>query len=940
MAGSPSAAQTTSADDEENRVSTPADERDTENQSQQNNAQQAPQESQPEQAPLEVAPLGRQAPFQEAPPDDAEARHEQVRQQVRNQASAQFGKEHPFLPSGWAPPPSEQEEGSAIRQSDIETQSQLVQQRQERMQQVRAQNASARAQSEATGQRMVEDENGQLQPLTEPQTGAPLYTRTGWEMGKNPRTGDPAMTMRDEHGQRQFKSLPVVHNDADLSDQNGYYKSPTGELIPTGKSLDDLTQHSDLNVRMGALKARKQRDAEVWKEAIAPINDAVGQAKYNVENAKSQSLALQTQIDDLSNRLAQTQDPTQAQALQANLDQVQAQQQQFSDAVKPGTGSLYRIQAQAELHQGMMTAAMKQKLFNHQIAERMEFLKANKLPTEGDPVLEANQQAIEGISSALGEGARTAQLRAQSGWPDGVPGVKAIPQGEPEQVAQQGITHIGNEPVERIAQAYGYGKNALNPYGLLRMNERINTIGNTLSSNGDTLSKPVQDSLQEEQTYLKQLYAQRIARMPQEDRQKLQDAIAHQTTSAGGAFGRAAGEQLAPTAAMVAGGEAGAAAGVAGSAWAGLPTEGAAPAVAGVLGGLIGGMGAYWGASKAQKYAFSKLFPNASKEFDRYTYTDWQQHPFAVTAGNVVPMAASMGFASPAQMRPGVEGLLKLAKGEATTEAERVAAGQLGQHLGTQVGFGATVGALDPLLHGQKPTVGGVAQNIIQALVFGKVEHPAEGAERGEAARPEEPPPKEGATAQANEPQRPPEIPKAHWDKMSPDLKAEFAAKLSEEAPKTEQGATPAPISNENAAKATEQPANANPEGQAIPKPVEGAGNAGNQLPAEAGTQPAPAAAIAAGAPAAPATAPEVAGGTAENKAADAAESKGAKEIPIEQQPKPPELKDQPVKLEVTRGKSGDKVEIEMTAEKAHKMMTDRIATLNRVIDCIGGSLT
>lgn len=49
-------------------------------------------------------------------------------------------------------------------------------------------------------------------------------------------------------------------------------------------------------------------------------------------------------------------------------------------------------------------------------------------------------------------------------------------------------------------------------------------------------------------------------------------------------------------------------------------------------------------------------------------------------------------------------------------------------------------------------------------------------------------------------------------------------------------------------------------------------------------------------------------------------------------------LGDQPVKLKVRRSKTGEMVEVEMSAKKAEKRVNDHINTLAKVIDCLGGA--
>ena len=159
-----------SADEEELQFPSPKPQ--PENQSQEPQQPEAPQAEAPQ-------PLGRQPTIPQVPDtdfqDNPEARHQEAVAGLSGKIQKQFDQAMPFAPSGWAPKPTQEQEQGAIRQSDIETQSQqaeaqrqTIADRRARMQQVKEQNFKARQQAEATGQRMIEDPNGQLQPLTDP----------------------------------------------------------------------------------------------------------------------------------------------------------------------------------------------------------------------------------------------------------------------------------------------------------------------------------------------------------------------------------------------------------------------------------------------------------------------------------------------------------------------------------------------------------------------------------------------------------------------------------------------------------------------------------------------------------------------------------------------------------------------------------------------------
>jgi hypothetical protein len=351
----------------------------------------------------------------------------------------------------------------------------------------------------------------------------------------------------------------------------------------------------------------------VYKEALRPYEEATEFSAINLKKAEDDLMGWQDRIKQQTALVDATLDPVQKAGQQATLDQLNAQAQQLEAAVKPNTGNLWRLNKQAELHKGIASATMHQKLQEHQIGERMEFLKSNGLPVEGDPVLESINTAIAQGAAGINGAAQMAKARAAAGWPQPeIPGIKPVPMGEPADIGLGGkISHIGGQPVEEIAAKYGSGRGPIdektqqarrdrlgeldrsmtlrtnlvpkleeginaekNPEkkqkliaerkevtdSLAEMNaeanklvtahnqerfgkgegkptvesfqaiqKRVAEIDDTIKQSGANLDPKVQASLNEERDYLSQLSAQRLAKLPVAQQQKVIEATREPT---------------------------------------------------------------------------------------------------------------------------------------------------------------------------------------------------------------------------------------------------------------------------------------------------------------------------------------------------------------------------------------------------------------------------
>lgn len=353
-------------------------------------------------------------------PDDKQARYAAARAKVNQQAQAAYqeaySRSQPVNPNGPIVQPLAYRQ--AEQQSDREYQQSQVEQRRQRM----IQNQQAQAQAQATGQKMTRDANGNLVPELEPRTNRPLYHSTPWSVGKDPKTGEPALTMIDQYGQRQFKA-PKVVSSPDLTDNQLYYQMPDGTQQPAG-NIDELTKHPNFTIARQAMQAARARRAAIWKEATAPLEDVATQASTAYDLAKQRNDDLQTQADQLQeklgsyseNQLNETQGgilgiggsptanaqkaQTEKAAVESQLGQIQAEQAKIAEQLKPG-GQLHRAQQQARIDLAIFKAKAAHDNYADLADERRAILRSQGKSEAGDATLQSILQAQQTYGAAI-----------------------------------------------------------------------------------------------------------------------------------------------------------------------------------------------------------------------------------------------------------------------------------------------------------------------------------------------------------------------------------------------------------------------------------------------------------------------------------------------------------------------------------------------------------
>jgi hypothetical protein len=212
------------------------------------------------------------------------------------------------------------------------------------------------------------------------------------------------------------------------------------------------------------------------------------------------------------------------------------------------------------------------------------------------------------------------------------------------------------------------------------------------------------------------------------------------TTSAAGAVARNAAESVIPAYAAGKGAEIlskGARAllfakrGFTGGEIAGGGPEDPVADVLGIGAGIVGGLIGYLTADKAQSAAIKEVAPGVSDELEKYKQEDAAQHPLASFAGNLIGGVPAFEVNNPLVAAKGAAAMYKIARGATVDATEKQAA----KNLATQIGFGAGVGVVNPLLQGQAPTIPDITQSIAQMLLFG------EPRKLGKTAEPSTPPP-------------------------------------------------------------------------------------------------------------------------------------------------------------------------------------------------------
>jgi hypothetical protein len=186
------------------------------------------------------------------------------------------------------------------------------------------------------------------------------------------------------------------------------------------------------------------------------------------------------------------------------------------------------------------------------------------------------------------------------------------------------------------------------------------------------------------------------------------ERVTQPKTTATGAFARAAGSSVVPAAGAWGGAETGA---LVGAAIPGLGETGIGELGGAFVGGIIGSLLA----DKTQNAVVKSVAPETYKQLQQYHQEDASQHPIATAAGGLIGSLPTFKIQNPIQTARGAAALYKIAKGQAVSEGEKL----LAKHLAMQAGMGTAGGIVQPLVQGQKPTIGEVSQGLAQALLFG-----------------------------------------------------------------------------------------------------------------------------------------------------------------------------------------------------------------------------
>lgn len=192
-------------------------------------------------------------------------------------------------------------------------------------------------------------------------------------------------------------------------------------------------------------------------------------------------------------------------------------------------------------------------------------------------------------------------------------------------------------------------------------------------------------------------------------------------TSAVGAFTRAAGENVLPSA----GGWAGALAGARAGAMIPIPHP-----YAKIAGGFIGGLLGFLGTSWAQRKVAEKVAPEATKEFEELRGADIEKRPISSFAGSVAgatpffqfnPMATAREISTLARGAVPVTRVIPGATGATTitTRGFSPEAKQAAVSLGAKLGLGAGFGAAPAVIEGRAPTLREVGEGAAFPLFLG-----------------------------------------------------------------------------------------------------------------------------------------------------------------------------------------------------------------------------
>ena len=177
------------------------------------------------------------------------------------------------------------------------------------------------------------------------------------------------------------------------------------------------------------------------------------------------------------------------------------------------------------------------------------------------------------------------------------------------------------------------------------------------------------------------------------------------TTSGGGALVRSAVTGVAPAFA--------AAAGFLGGATITAPSAPATWGIGPVAGGVVGAAGLAQFVDKSQKGILKLIAPESAKQLEKLQQADAQQHPWMSAGGRFLAALPTFEL-NPGQTVRGLAAIPKLIKGVATPVQKQAIAAT-----GVQGGLGVAQGVIMPLTEGEKPTLAGVGESTVQALMFG-----------------------------------------------------------------------------------------------------------------------------------------------------------------------------------------------------------------------------
>lgn len=654
-----------------------------------------------------------------APREPVEIRHARAAKNLEDTYAAQVNQRDPFRFSGEPMPqlPGEFYQ-TATRAADVaynddrqRQREEIVSQRRQQRAQVAQLNSADIAKYKGSGQQYYTDPaSGRLTPVLEQGTGRALYHKTGWEQGVDPQ-GKPALVMRDQYGQRQSKAAPVV-SPVDPSDDQMYYKLPDGTTEPAG-AIGDFINHPNYSIAKAARTARTANIKAIHAQALEPMKLLQDDAQAKVEQAKTQIADMDGQIENISRLAADNADTPLGEGYAAQLSQLQGRRDSLSERLKP-RGDLSSLAARSSGHYRVARAKAMRDTFAAQQDEIIARVKASGGDLNKDPAYIGNSMGLQAAEEAVRNGETDIQqqeVRMSGGSvPVGQPAASStaapLNQSEPFVAAQRGEKAIGSVGLKEFARRYGDGSGPVQPDSLLHLKKRMDDIDQTLANPNTSLNATIQGKLGEERNYVDSLYKQRFAKLDPETQKRIDKTLYEQTTSTGGALARSAATGITPAAGALAGFEAGAALGAPLAA----PTRGIAPLVLGALGAFAGSILA----NKAQKSALKKVAPEAAGELERLQAVDSEQHPLATTAGEVLSNLPVFKV-NPLMAARGLAALSKIARGATVTESEKAAA----KVLALQGGFATATAVAQPLLQGEKPTLGGVTQSVAQMMLFG-----------------------------------------------------------------------------------------------------------------------------------------------------------------------------------------------------------------------------